>query len=248
MMNPVQQTTLKAFVLAVAQLEPPIAPDVDAVLTTINQELHTQPNRALDTIYRVVENHEQLNSLFRTEEQELYRRYNIRERDKSSLSPGQKSMLRRAKLRPTTPKEASLAKQPLCRFSDGLAAIAQALPEQISDNKDSFWETLQVQCAVAVGKVRLLDFSILSAIEHHPLTTEDLAYRLERPLEDVGQMIRRLWDARKIDTMGSGTLQKALPFLRSRQNPNPDAYWMLTSLGYFHLHPVLPLRQMGVRR
>lgn len=247
MMNPAQQTTLKAFVLAVAQLEPPLAPDVKAVLTTISQELHTQPNHALDTINQIVENHEQLSGLYQTARQELHKQHTSKERDKFKL-PTAITQLPMQSLRPSPSSQATIKKQPLCRLSNAFADITQVATEQISDKQDAFFDILHMKCAVAVGKARLLDFSVLSAIEHRPLTTEDLAYHLERPFNHVSQVINQLWEDRKIDTMGSATLQKMLPFLRSRQQPNPEAYWTLTSLGHFSLHPIIPLRQMGVQR
>ncbi|NEO86126.1 MAG: hypothetical protein F6J87_18000 [Spirulina sp. SIO3F2] len=236
MMNPAQQATLKAFVLAVAQLEPPIAPEVNAVLTTINQDLKTQPDRALDSINHLVENHAQLGELHEKARQELHRYYSGKERDKFKI----------AGFGTANPQPTPITKQPLCRLSNEFAAIAQMSAEQLNDPQDAFPQMLQMRCAVAVEKVRLLDFAVLRAIEKRPLTTEDLAYRLERPFAHVGQVIEQLWQARKIDTMGSGTLQKMLPFLRSHHQPNPDAYWMLTSLGYFALHPIISLRHMGV--
>ncbi|MEM8639136.1 MAG: hypothetical protein AAGG51_10025 [Cyanobacteria bacterium P01_G01_bin.54] len=257
MMNPAEQTTLKAFVLAVAQLEPPIAPDVNAVLTTVNQDLKIQPDRALSTINHMVEHHEQLGGLFHNARQELKQHQSSQERDKflmtQTFGPMQKMSILSTTLSPATSQSTSptlqqqmaTMKQPLCKLSTEFSEIVQSLDQQITDTKDAFWPLLRMKFLVWMGKDQLLDFSILSAIEHRPLTTKDLAYRLEVSFERVECLVQRLWQEGKIDTMESSLWQKMLPFFRSRKQPHPDTYWMLTSMGHFRLHPIISFRRMG---
>lgn len=232
-MNDSDQEMCKAFVLAAAQLEPPIAPEVQAGLHQVHLALKQSPQGAIAAMDDLLSRHSQLSQLSAAALDELAR-------DKYLL-PGLGNVVARP---------SSQATKSLGKLSADLEAIAHWVMEQISDTpngiQDAFVPMFKLKTAVAEGKARLLDFAVLRAIEQRPLTTEDLAYRLEMPFDQVNCVVQRLWQEGKINTMGSGIWRNIFPFLNHRKRPNSDAYWMLTSIGHFRLHPIISLRQMGV--
>jgi DNA-binding MarR family transcriptional regulator len=238
MIDLAQEITLKAFLLAVAQLEPPIAPEIDAVLPTIKQDLDEQPNRALETINHLVAQHPELERLYNKARKTLRQQYGSQERDKLLT-------LNLSLRKPEAPQQHA-SNHTLHKFSTNFAAIVQQVtPELQRHRQDNFANLFSAYLAVAEGRTKLLDYSVLSAIEQNLLTTEDLAYRLKLPIEQMEQIVHRLWQEGKITRIDGSIWHKIFPFVKPKKCPHRDSVLTLTAIGHFRIHPVLRLNGLG---
>jgi hypothetical protein len=73
------------------------------------------------------------------------------------------------------------------------------------------------------------------------VTPSDLAYKTSLPKAKVTEIVTQLWNEGKISTLTGGILGKMFPVLINKNKFNPDAYFTLTSVGYFDLHPVIKI-------
>ena len=236
-LKPSEQKTLQAFLIALAQLETPLAEELQQDIQEIAANLETQPDEALAKIPSVVAKDSQLSHHYQTARLNLTRQYQAQERDKFAVySFANTSTL-------SLENNASLADIAIEMLSShNFQATAKQIVEQLKAREDSFIKALKMALTVADAKADIKALSVLQALEYRPLTVETLAYALEMNQEEVYQIVQNLWQERKIDTTRSSTLHKILPFLRSKKQPcidNTSTYLSLTSLGYFYLHPVI---------
>ncbi|HEY9751223.1 MAG TPA: MarR family winged helix-turn-helix transcriptional regulator [Allocoleopsis sp.] len=101
------------------------------------------------------------------------------------------------------------------------------------------------------------EMRILSALERRPLTVENLAHTLGCPIQEMHEIVQRLWQKGYIDTTrataqthntrGQWILNQLLPWghppVPVEIHSNSKTYFILTSKGHLHLHPILSLNQ-----
>lgn len=242
-MKTTEQTTLQAFLLALAQLETPLPEEVTQDIHQIAVNLETDSSATLAKIPSVVNKDPQLNQLYQTARLSLQSQYQVQERDKFAVAsvasfgvnpPSTLSLENTASIK-------NIALEIL--RSNNFQAKAQQIVDKLQDTPDAFIKTLQTALSITNIKADAKVVKVLEALEFRPLTVENLAYSLEIHQEQAYRIVQRLWQERKIDTTRGNTLYKILPFLRSQQQTctiDPvNTYLTLTSLGYFHLHPVI---------
>ena len=234
-LRPSETTTLQALLIALAQVETPLSQELKQEVQEIARNLESDSSTAISKISTLVEKDTQLNDTYQTARLNLQRQYQAQERDKFAINgSGTLSLEEITSLEDIAYK---------ILYSNDFLATAQQIVKKLQDSQDSFIKTLQMAVSVAQAKVDIKTFSILEALEFRPLTVENLAYGLEMDQEEIYQIVQRLWQERKIDTTNGSTLRKILPFLRSKNQPckiePTTTYLTLTSLGYFHLHPVI---------
>ncbi len=99
-----------------------------------------------------------------------------------------------------------------------------------------YWS--QVQQAITAQEAK--ELAILQAIETHPLTIQDLAYRINLPPNAASATVQNLWRQGYLDRTTAPLLQILWPHRRHRHQPlSPDTALALTAKGYFRLHPLL---------
>ncbi|VEP12083.1 conserved hypothetical protein [Hyella patelloides LEGE 07179] len=228
-MTPTEQTTLQAFLIALAQLETTLLEDLQQDIRQIGDDLNKQPTVAFDKIPELVTKHAQLNDLYKTARLNLQREYQTQQRDKLEISVSGKLALEPMAITMLT--------------ADDFQATAKQLVTRVKDSKDAFFKTLQAAVSVTQAKADLKAFSVLKALEFRPLTIENLAYALEMSPDQARQIIQRLWQEGKINTTKAGIFGTIFPFLRPKKRPSQihdsNTYFTLTSFGYFDLHPVI---------
>lgn len=98
---------------------------------------------------------------------------------------------------------------------------------------------------------------VLSALERRPLTVENLAHTLGCPIQEMHEIVQRLWQKGYIDTSrataqnhhghGQWLMSQLLPWGHPQVpveiHSNSKTYFILTSKGHLHLHPILSLNQ-----
>ena len=242
-MKTTEQTTLQAFLIALAQLETPLSEDVTQDVHEIADDLETNktnPSATLAKLPSVVNQDSHLNQLSQTARLNLKSQYQAQERDKFAVANFGNNSTSTLSLDNTSSIE-NIALEIL--RSNNFQAKAQQIVDKLQDSQDAFIKTLQMALSVTKTKADIKALNVLEALEFRPLTVENLAYSLEINQEQVYRIVQRLWQERKIDTTRGNTLYKILPFLRSpKQSCKIDpanTYLTLTSLGYFHLHPII---------
>ncbi len=129
--------------------------------------------------------------------------------------------------------------------ADDFTITAKELLKKLKVGKDFidkiFLDSLQK--AVSLADIRTI--LVLEALEFRPLTIENLAYRLEMPIEQSRGIVQRLWNRGYIDTTTGGIFRKIFPIFRSKKQANQivnsKVYLTLTAKGHFRLHPVITL-------
>ena len=242
-MKTTEQTTLQAFLIALAQLETPLSEEVTQDIHEIAVDLETNKTNTSATLAKipsVVNQDSQLNQLYQTARLNLKSQYQAQERDKFDVASFGINSASTLSLDNTSSIE-NIALEIL--RSHNFQAKAQQIVDKLQDSQDAFIKTLEMALSATKAKADIKALNVLEALEFRPLTVENLAYSLEIDQEQVERTVQRLWQERKIDTTRGNTLHKILPFLRSPKQPckiDPaNTYLTLTSLGYFHLHPVI---------
>lgn len=242
-MKTTEQTTLQAFLIALAQLETPLSEEVTQDIHEIAVDLETNKTNTSATLVKissVVDKDSQLSQLYQTARLNLTSQYQSQERDKFAVGSFGINSASTLSLE-NTASIANIAQEIL--RSNNFQAKAQQIVDKLQDSQDTFIKTLQMALSVTNAKADIKALNVLESLEFRPLTVENLAYSLEINQEQVYRIVQRLWQERKIDTTRGSTLYKIIPFLRSPKQPckiDPaNTYLTLTSLGYFHLHPVI---------
>ena len=234
-LKPSEKTTLQALLIALAQVETPLSQELKQEVQEIADHLESSSSNAISKISTLVEKDEQLSKLYQTADLNLQRQYQAQERDKFSIDGSATLSLEEVK------SLENIAYKIL--YSNDFLGTAQQIVQKLRNSQDSFINTLQMAVSVAQAKADLKTISILEALEFRPLTVENLAYSLEMTQEQTYQIVQRLWQERKIDSIQGSTLRKILPFLRPKNQSckiePTTTYLTLTSLGYFYLHPVI---------
>ncbi|ELS00852.1 hypothetical protein Xen7305DRAFT_00005530 [Xenococcus sp. PCC 7305] len=234
-MNIIEQTTLQAFLIALTQVETPLPQQLKQEVQAIAGDLASNPSHAISKIAPLVEKNPQFSKFYQTARSNLQRQYRSQERDKFSINGGGSLALEESR------SLEDIAYKIL--YSNDFLATAQQMVEKMQGSQDSFVKTLQTAVSDAQAKADLKTISILKALELRPLTVENLAYRLEMDEEQTYQIVKRLWQERKIDSLHESTLRKIFPFLIPRNQSSKidptNTYLTTTSLGYFYLHPII---------
>ena len=234
-MKIIEQTTLQALLIALARVETPLSAGLKHEIQELAHDLANNSSDAISKISTLVKKDSQLNDLYQTARLNLQKQYQAQERDKFGISVASTLSLDDAGFLE------NIAYQIL--YSNDFQVAIQEIVKRFHNSKDSFLNTLQMASSVAQAKADLKAISILEALEFRPLTVENLAYGLEMDQEQTYQIVKRLWQERKIDTIQGSTLRKILPFLRPKNQSckiePTTTYLTLTSLGYFYLHPVI---------
>lgn len=226
-MTPTQQTTLKAFLIAVSQLETPISDELKQAIHQIGEELNRSEDKAIDMISEIVTQDPSLEKAYREARSILQEQYRSQERDKQDTLYSDSLTL------------TGMAVTILS--ADDFRSTSQNLLKQIQNTKDTFLKIWQVTLSISESRENLLVFSVLKALDENHLTIEDLVYKTSLPKAKVIQIVKRLWNEGKIYTLTGGFLGKFFPILIDKSKFNPDAYFVLTSVGYFDLHPVIKI-------
>ena len=234
-MKIIEQTTLQALLIALTQVETPLAQELKQEIHEIALDLESNSSTAISKIATLVEKDEQLSKLYQTARLNLQRQYQAQERDKLRINDSGT-----LSIEDITSLEDMAYK---ILYSNNFLATAQQIVQKLQNSQDSFIKTLQMAVSVAKAKADLKTISILEDLEFRPLTVENLAYSLEMNREEIHQIVQRLWQERKIDTTKGSILRKILPFLRPKNQSckiePTTTYLTLTSLGYFYLHPII---------
>jgi hypothetical protein len=160
-MTPTEQTTLEAFLLALLQLDVPLSLDLQDKVRQIGRDLKAAPTAAIAEILKLVQQHSQLAELYQTARLTLQEQYQTQERDKL-LWDGSGS---------ATLSFADFAGQMLTA-EDFPAAMKQWVG-RVSKRENPAIDAWKM----AVARIELQAFSVLEALEFHPLTMENLAAR-----------------------------------------------------------------------
>ena len=234
-MKPTEQTTLQAFLIALAQLETPLSEELKPEIQRIADDLERNGSAAIAKVDSLVKQDSQLSEFYQKARLNLQRQYQAKERDKFSLNSSVALSLDQ------TSSLEDIAYKIL--YSNDFLATAQQIVKKFQNSQDSFIKTLQMAVSVAQAKADLKTISILKALDFRPLTVETLAYRLEMDEEQTYQIVQRLWQERKIDSLHESTLRKIFPFLIPKNQFSKidpiNTYLTLTALGYFYLHPII---------
>lgn len=234
-MNSIEQITLQALLIALAQLETSLPENLQKNISQIGDDLEKNSTHALDRIPELLTKHPQLRDLYETARLNLQREYQTQERDKFKGRPKLEISVAGA-----------LALEPMAiklLTANDFQATAKQLVTKVKDSKDTFLKQFQEAVSLTQAKANLKAFSVLKALEFRPLTIENLAYALEISPEQARQIIQRLWQEGKINTTKAGIFGTIFPFLRPKKRPSQihdsNTYFTLTSLGYFDLHPII---------
>ncbi|MDJ0579532.1 hypothetical protein [Crocosphaera sp.] len=88
-------------------------------------------------------------------------------------------------------------------------------------------------------KINPKELFILQELENYPLTLEDLKYRLNLKSEEVHQVVKKLWNERKINTLSGSIWYNLLPITKRGELPvekdDSETYFTVTSLGRLQL-------------
>ena len=236
-LKPNQQITLQSFLIALSELDTALPENLQPAIHQIGHSLAKGEKTGINRISELVSHHPQLNQLYQQARLNFQRQYQSQERDKLFIYGSDTLALEKTAITLLT--------------ADDFLSAAKQLVNQANTVKDSFLASLQQSISLAEARSNLQAISILQALEFKPLTIENLVYTLNLPQEKVHHLVQRLWNEGKIDTVTGGILRKIFPTLRSKKQLNESAYFTLTSLGYFHLHPLIDIqiifRGKGVR-
>ncbi len=235
-MKATEAITLQAFLIALSQLDTALPGDLQQKIQQIGHTLAHDKTSAIAEIRDLVKKHAQLNRLYEAARITLQKQYQTQERDKWQEREWIVS------------ESGSLALESIAvpiLTADDFTIAAKELLKKLKVGKDFidkiFLDSLQK--AVSLADIRTI--SVLEALEFRPLTIENLAYRLEMPIEQSCGIVQRLWNSGYIDMTTGGILRKIFPIFKSKkpasQIADSAAYFTLTSKGYFHLHPVITL-------
>ncbi len=133
---------------------------------------------------------------------------------------------------------------------NGLGQIANALAKQVETLLTQMSESIASQ-SCGETTTHQIQTAILQALSQHPLRPQDLAYRLNQPLDQTKALVQSLWRKGYIDQLSAPMLYTVLPGLRDRQYRQQPVssklFLSLTSKGYFHLHPPIQWARRGNR-
>ena len=228
-MKATEAITLQAFLIALSQLDTALPGDLQQKIQQIGRALANHQTSAIAEIQDLVKKHAQLNRLYEAARITLQKQYQTQERDKWMMS-----------------ESGSLALENIAvpiLIADDFTIAAKELLKKLKAGKDFidkiFLDSLQK--AVSLADIRTI--SVLEALEFRPLTIENIAYRLEMPIEQSRGIVQRLWNRGYIDITTRGILRKIFPIFKSKkqakQIADSKAYLTLTAKGHFRLHPVI---------
>ncbi|MGK7872585.1 MAG: hypothetical protein AB4426_04525 [Xenococcaceae cyanobacterium] len=231
-MKATEKTTLQAFLIALSQLDTALPFDLQQAIAKIGHALAQNQTDVIDSISDLVKKHPQLNELYSAARTTLQKQYQTQEQDKLTMGESDALALENVAVSILT--------------ADDFTIAAKQLLRKLKAAKD-FTDIVFMDCLQkAVSRADARAISVLKALESRPLTIENLAYKLEMPIEQSRRIVQRLWNDGYIDTTTGGILRKILPIFKSRKFPSKEAsvdYFTLTSRGYFHLHPVITFGQ-----
>ena len=223
-----EEKTLKAFWLALAELEEPWPPAVEKARNAIGDSLARQDEAAAtEQIEAIVAQCDRLNQLYREARASLTSSYHSQERAKSSNGT-----------------QAVAIEQPVLKKLASAPNFQTAVQETVRHaqrQSDPFLEALALNHSLRKGREQVNCTAILEALEFRPLAVEELAKKLELPYEQTEKLVRQLWQAGKVEKFTSSPFYKIVPLFRNQRQFTPSARLTLTLRGYFHLHPVISL-------
>ena len=101
----------------------------------------------------------------------------------------------------------------------------------------------------AIDKKEAQTKAVLTVLDDRLLTPQDLAFVIEKPLEETQAIVQFLWKAGYVDRPNSN-FWSALFSKRDRHSKptiDENTYLTLTAKGYFFLHPLITPSQSGVK-
>lgn len=90
------------------------------------------------------------------------------------------------------------------------------------------------------GKINRQAIFILQELETYPLTLEDLKCRLNLQSSEVHELVKKLWNERKINKVSGNIWYSVFPITKPREfdiiEDDQETYFNVTSLGKMQLH------------
>ncbi|MDJ0600019.1 MAG: hypothetical protein QNJ37_14400 [Crocosphaera sp.] len=134
-------------------------------------------------------------------------------------------------------------------FCDAYQTARQELAEEYnSQERDKIaipWDSNYSNDRIANSKkktkqkINPKELFILQELETYPLTLRDLKYRLELPSWEVHQLVKQLWNERKINKVSGNIWYSVFPITKPRsfdvQEDDSETYFTVTSLGKVEL-------------
>lgn len=248
-MNRSEIAQIKAFLLALAQLDVDLAKPLHQSIQTIGAALANQsraaslPEPLLAQMHGVLQQHSRLKALYEESYSSLllYDQLQLQSQRPSGQSEPQ--------------AEVNLTEQayfiqnlavPIL-ITEDFASTAREILRRMKHEPQmpplARGFTLFLERAIASSDANVL--AVLEALEKRPLTVTGLVYVVGLTLEQVWTIVRALWQQGYIDRATSNIVYKVFPMLKDRhrscQTIEADTYLTLTAKGHFHLHPVVSL-------
>lgn len=247
-MNRSEIAQIKAFLLALAQLDVDLARPLHQSIQTIGVILANQstaaslPQPLLTQMHSVLQQHSRLNALYEESYSSLLLYDQLQSRQLSSSQSAPQAAVNLA--------EQSYFIQNLAvpiLIAEDFANTAREILKRMKHEPQmpplARGFTLFLERAIASSDANVL--AVLEALEKRPLTVTGLVYVVGLTLDQVWTIVRSLWQQGYIDRATSNIVYKVFPMLKDRhrscQTIDADTYLTLTAKGHFHLHPVVSL-------
>jgi hypothetical protein len=251
-MNQSEIVQIKAFLLALAQLDVDLAQPLHQSIQTLGAALASQatasslPTPLVAQMHSVLQQHSRLNKLYDESYSSLilYDQLQLQSQGFSA-----------AQTQSGAAPAVNLAEQayfiqnlavPIL-IAEDFASTAREILRRMKHEPQmpplARGFTLFLERAIASSDANVL--AVLEALEKRPLTVTGLVYVVGLTLDQVWTIVRALWQQGYIDRATSNIVYKVFPMLKDRHQScrtiQADTYLTLTAKGHFHLHPVVSL-------
>lgn len=239
-MNGLDPIRLQAFLLAIAQLDVGLSPELHRSIQDIGVALENHQPNIDDQIEAILQQHYRLQDLYREAYQTLLQNQS-EERRHATGQPDYLPVLIHGMAVPILISE---------NFNQAAKAIVQQSKQSPNLSAAVRWYALSLQRALDSRQAK--QQSVLQALEKRPLTVKGISHIVGLTSDQTWTIVQSLWQNGYIDRASSNIFYKIFPMLQDRrqtcQSLDAETYLTLTSRGHFHLHPVLSLGTPQNRR
>ncbi|MGB3789788.1 MAG: hypothetical protein WA949_17385 [Phormidesmis sp.] len=236
-MNTTDERNLEACVLTLSRWKGQLPVELHSQIQAAGRQL-SQDESAINDIRNLLKQQSDLSSAYEASRQELYQRYNARERSKGGADTFANGTLNNRNL--------ILALAIPILTADNFSLTAQQLVAQpswrsqvknASDDVQTFFKTLKE----SVTRLDALSIQLMKWLDKEIYTLDELAYRTEQPEARLAESLESLWQENYIYAVSGSALsnfwESLNVFSRRKGRLDLDSYLALSAKGYFYLHP-----------
>lgn len=229
--------TFQAFSLALLQLDSSRLAVLQPNPQQISDLATQNPHAAADQIRQLLDQHPDLKAIYDIEYDRLSQSYQTQERAKGFLSSPT----------PTATLTWEGFAFPILQSHDPIET-ARNLLKRTKSKQTTTAQPYIASLQRTIAAIDQTEIAVLKAIEQRPIPIEDLVYVVGLPINQVSSIVQNLWKRGYLDRANSSFISMLFPQLKKQrpsQTLDPKMPLVLTSTGYFLLHPVITASPSG---